>query len=60
MLRRGESEGVQALVVNTRLVSQLRPAWTPQGAGDSADDTLRQAARLLDDELRRLWVVARR
>lgn len=55
VLRRGESEGVQALVVNTRLVSQLRPAWTPQSAGDPADDTLRQAARLLDDELRRLW-----
>lgn len=55
VLRRSESEGTRTLVVNTRLVSQLRPAWTPQAAGDPADDTLRQAARLLDDELRRLW-----
>ncbi|HPC82919.1 MAG TPA: alkaline phosphatase family protein [Thermoanaerobaculaceae bacterium] len=55
VLRRGAAERVEALVVNTRLVAQLRPAWTPQGPGDPADDTLRQAARLLDDELRRLW-----
>ena len=55
MLQRSQSQGTRALVVNTRLISQLRPAWTPQGAGDPTDDTLRQAARLLDDELRRLW-----
>jgi len=55
VLQRSQSQGTRALVVNTRLISQLRPAWTPQGAGDPTDDTLRQAARLLDDELRRLW-----
>lgn len=44
-----------ALVVNSRLVAMLRPAWTPQSAGDPSDEVLRQAARLLDDQLRQLW-----
>lgn len=57
VLSRGDSEKVGALVVNTRLVSALRPSWTPQSAGDQADETLRQAARLLDDQLRRLWLL---
>lgn len=55
VLQRAAGEGVRALIVNTRLIAQLRPAWSPQAAGDPTDDLLRQAARLLDDELRRLW-----
>lgn len=55
VLRRTESGTMGALVVNTRLVSQLRPAWTPAAPGDPSDETLRQAARLLDDQVHQLW-----
>lgn len=55
MERAGESD-LGALAVNSRLVAMLRPAWTPQSAGDPSDEVLRQAARLLDDQLRQLWL----
>lgn len=54
---RASREAVRALIVNTRLVAQLRPVWTPAARGDPGEDTLREAARVLDDDLRRLWTL---
>lgn len=56
VLQRTESGSMGALVTNTRLVSMLRPTWTPETPGDSSDETLRQAARLLDSQIRQLWL----
>ena len=46
---------VDTLVVDSSLVSRVRPFFTPARAGDPAEDVLRQAARVLDSQLAALW-----
>ncbi len=53
--RLGQSP-VDSLTVNSTLPLRLRPQFTAQEPGDPAEEVLRQAARLLDSELRSLWV----
>jgi hypothetical protein len=51
-----ELQSVDALVIDSTLPSRLRPAFTGQAPDDPAEEVLRQAARLLDTQLRSLWL----
>jgi len=46
---------VDALVVNYDLAARIRPRWTAAEPDSPAEEVLRQAARMLDNELRDLW-----
>jgi hypothetical protein len=48
-------EPVDALVVDTDLPSRVRPMWTDDQGDPARAEVLRQALRLLDDQLRALW-----
>ena len=47
---------VDALTIDFELAAHLRPLWTAEEPGSQQEEVLRQAARLLDDELRSLWL----
>ena len=46
---------VVALLVNLDLAARLRPAWATEDPRSPAEEVLRIAARLLDDQLGALW-----
>jgi hypothetical protein len=54
-LQQAQRAPVVALVVNQDLTARLRPGWTTEDPRSPAEEVLRQAARLLDDQLRTLW-----
>lgn len=49
---------VDCLFVNTDLVRRLRPMWTRTEGEAGEEEVLRNAARLLDEQLRELWLMA--
>lgn len=55
VLRRLDTHPVDALVVNYDLPARLRPRWTTAEPDPLAHEVLRQALRMLDQELRALW-----
>ena len=55
VLRRGQADPVAALIVNLDLPDRLRPSWTVEDPGSPSEDVLRQATRMLDDQLHSMW-----
>ena len=51
-----KQQPVEALLLNTRLAAEIRPLWTSDTPGDAGEDVLRQAAHMLDEQLRSLWL----
>lgn len=49
------AEPVDALLVVSDLLGRLRPLWTAPAGDPAADEVLRQALGLLDDQLATLW-----
>ncbi len=52
---RSAGRPVDALMVNSDLLARLRPLWGGGESEASQAEVLRQAARLLDDQLHALW-----
>lgn len=52
---RAADQPVDDLVVNSDLPTRLRPLWTATGPEAGQEEVLRQALRLLDDQLQTLW-----
>ena len=55
--RYAAAEPVDALAIDYTLASHLRPPWTAEDPGTQGEDVLHQAARLLDEQLRTLWML---
>ena len=55
--RYAAAEPVDALAIDYTLASHLRPPWTAEDPGSQGEDVLHQAARLLDEQLRTLWML---
>jgi len=55
--RYATAEPVDALAIDYTLASHLRPQWTAEDPATQGEDLLHQAARLLDDQLRTLWML---
>jgi hypothetical protein len=52
---------VDCLMINMDLAARLRPLWTEIDAGGAGEvEVLRHTARLLDEQLRDLWMLAGR
>lgn len=47
---------VDALGIDYELAAHLRPLWTGEDPGDPGEDVLHQTARILDTQLRDLWL----
>jgi len=47
---------VDALGIDSTLAAHLRPPWTVEDPGGQGEEVLHQAARLLDEQLRILWM----
>jgi hypothetical protein len=47
---------VDALGIDYELAAHLRPLWTGEDPGDPGEDVLHQTARILDTQLRTLWL----
>ncbi len=54
---RHANEPVDAMVIDSDLPARLRPLWTASSGETSEEEVLRQAMRLLDEQLRTLWSV---
>jgi hypothetical protein len=54
--RHARAHPVDALAVDFELAAHLRPRWTAEQPG-SPEDVLHLAARLLDEQLRALWLL---
>ncbi|MBZ5588479.1 MAG: alkaline phosphatase family protein [Acidobacteriia bacterium] len=55
-VKRVNAQPVNALAIDCELAAHLRPLWTAEEPGGQGDEVLRQAARVLDDQLRSLWL----
>jgi len=55
-LKRMGAHPVDALAIDLELAAHLRPLWTSEDPNDPGEELLRQTARLLDDQLRSLWL----
>jgi hypothetical protein len=55
--RHAAADPVDALGIDYTLASHLRPPWTAEDPGSQGEDVLHQAARLLDEQLRTLWML---
>jgi hypothetical protein len=47
---------VDALGIDYELAAHLRPLWTAEDSGDPGEEVLHQTARVLDAQLRTLWL----
>jgi hypothetical protein len=54
--RSAEAQPVDALGIDYTLAAHLRPLWTAEDPGSQGEEVLHQAARLLDEQLRTLWM----
>ncbi len=54
--RRDAEQPVDALAIDFELAAHLRPLWTAEDPGAQSEEVLHQAARLLDEQLRTLWL----
>jgi hypothetical protein len=52
---RAADHPVDAIIVDSDLPTRLRPLWTDTGSEAGQEEVLRQALRLLDDQLHTLW-----
>jgi hypothetical protein len=55
-VKRISAQPVDALAIDIELAAHLRPLWTAEEPGSQREEVLRQAARLLDEQLRSLWL----
>jgi hypothetical protein len=55
-LTRMGQEPVDALGLDLELAAHLRPLWTSEDPNSQGEEVLRQVARLLDEQLRSLWL----
>ena len=55
-VNRVSTQPVDALAIDCELAAHLRPLWAAEEPGSQREEVLRQAARLLDEQLRSLWL----
>ena len=55
-LKRMSAQPVDALAIDYELAAHLRPLWTSEDPNGQGEEVLHQAARLLDEQLRSLWL----
>ncbi len=55
-LVRMSAQPVDTLAIDTEIAAHLRPLWTKEDPNDPGEEVLRQTARLLDEQLRSLWL----
>jgi hypothetical protein len=51
------AQPVDALAIDYGIAAHLRPLWTAESPGSQGEEVLHQAARLLDEQLRTLWLL---
>lgn len=55
--RFGTARPVDALAIDYGIAAHLRPLWSAESPGGQGEEVLHQAARLLDEQLRTLWLL---
>lgn len=55
--RYAKAKPVDAVAIDYGLAAHLRPLWTAEDPRGQGEEVLHQAARILDDQLRALWVL---
>ena len=56
-MRFATAQPVDALAIDYGIAAHLRPLWTAKSPGSQGEEVLHQAARLLDEQLRTLWLL---